>query len=84
LSDTKDRIKKVLNGLYVDNMPNITVKSKFKDDLGLDSLDEQEFIMDLEDEFNMLIYDKEALCFTTVQDVIDIINTKLTRRNSNE
>ena len=76
MSDTKDRLKKVLNDLYVEDMPNITVKSKFKDDLGLDSLDEQELIMDLEDEFDIIIYDEEALCFTTVQDVIDIVNTK--------
>jgi len=76
LSDTKDRLKKLFNDLYIDDMPNITVKSKLKDDLGLDSLDEQEFIMDLEDEFDVIIYDEEALCFATVQDVIDVVNTK--------
>ena len=77
MSDTKDRIKKVLNGLYVDNMPNITVKSKFKDDLGLDSLDEQEFIMDLEDEFTIEISDMEAADIVTVEQATTFITERL-------
>ncbi|GAB6431188.1 acyl carrier protein [Bacillus cereus] len=48
----------------------ITMESNFKDDLGADSLDIVEFVMQLEDEFDVEIPDEEAENLTTVGDVV--------------
>ena len=43
------------------------------DDLGADSLDIVELIMDFEDEFDMEISDEDVEKIKTVQDIIDYI-----------
>ncbi|KZD66031.1 acyl carrier protein [Bacillus cereus] len=48
----------------------INMESNFKDDLGADSLDIVEFVMQLEDEFDVEIPDEEAENLTTVGDVV--------------
>lgn len=47
--------------------------ASFKDDLGADSLDVVELVMELEDKFDMEISDEEAEKITTVQEVVDYI-----------
>ena len=49
--------------------------ASFKDDLGADSLDVVELVMELEDEFDMEISDEEAEKISTVQEVIDYIES---------
>ncbi|MBE3594292.1 MAG: acyl carrier protein [Candidatus Carbobacillus altaicus] len=51
----------------------ITPEASFKDDLGADSLDLVELVMELEDEFDMEISDEDAEKINTVQDVLDYI-----------
>lgn len=45
-------------------------------DIDVDSLDQVEMIMAIEDEFNIKIPDAEVRKITTVQDILDIIRTK--------
>lgn len=45
-------------------------ESHFRDDLGTDSLDDIELIMELEDRFDVSIQDEEAERFLTVGDVL--------------
>lgn len=53
---------------------NITLDSNLKNDLGLDSLDTIDLIMDLENKYNISIYDDNAIDQTfTIKDVIDLI-----------
>lgn len=47
--------------------------SNLKDDLGADSLDAVEIIMDIEDEFNIQIDDTEAENIKTVGDIVKYI-----------
>ncbi len=47
--------------------------SNLKDDLGADSLDAVEIIMDIEDEFNIQIDDSEAENIKTVGDIVKYI-----------
>jgi acyl carrier protein len=66
------------------NYPNIKPEST-ADDLGLDSLDLFELIMDIEDEFNIEISDDDIGKLKTFQDLVDfiplgIIERKLDRR----
>ena len=48
----------------------ITLDSKFMDDLGMDSLDTVECVMDLEAEFDIDIPDTEAAEWRTVGDAV--------------
>ena len=47
--------------------------ASFVDDLGADSLDLVELIMDMEEEFDVEIPDEEAEKITTVQNAIDFV-----------
>ncbi|API92094.1 hypothetical protein J32TS6_25200 [Virgibacillus pantothenticus] len=55
----------------------ITELTEFKEDLGLDSLDLVELIMELEEEFDITIEDEDASKFTTVNDALSHINDLL-------
>ena len=59
------------------NESKITKEAKFVDDLGADSLDTVEIIMDFEEEFDVEIPDEDAENLTTVQLALDYINSKL-------
>ncbi|HJK86740.1 MAG TPA: acyl carrier protein [Candidatus Megaira endosymbiont of Nemacystus decipiens] len=52
---------------------DISLDSKFIDDLGADSLDQVEFTMAIEEEFDCTIPDEEAAKIVTVSDAIDVI-----------
>ena len=51
----------------------VTPSASFKNDLGADSLDTVELIMEFEKEFNITIPDDVAEKISTVQDAIDYI-----------
>ncbi len=49
--------------------------SRFVEDLGADSLDLVDLVMELEDEFSIQINDSETGKFKTIDDVVSFINT---------
>jgi acyl carrier protein len=51
----------------------ITLSSSFADDLGIDSLDDVELVMELEEEFDLVIQDEDAEKIITVADAIRYI-----------
>ena len=53
----------------------INTDARFVEDLGADSLDTVELIMQLEEEFNLEIPDEEAEKLTTVGSVVDYIDS---------
>ena len=55
----------------------ITMEAKFIDDLGADSLDTVELIMQFEEEFGIEIPDEEAENLLSVGQAIDFISNKL-------
>lgn len=57
--------------------PSITTESRIEQDLGADSLDSVEIIMELEDVFDLSIPDDEAEKLTTVQEIIDYIESNI-------
>ena len=73
MSDTSDRVKKiVVEHLGVDeNIVNDT--ASFIDDLGADSLDTVELVMAFEEEFEIEIPDDAAEKIQTIKDAIDFI-----------
>ncbi|WLF78215.1 mitochondrial acyl carrier protein [Lodderomyces elongisporus] len=74
--DAKERIIELLEGfdkVEPEKAKTITESSSFVQDLGLDSLDVVEVVMELEHEFNIQIPDNEADSIKTVGQAIDYI-----------
>ncbi|HEX8642731.1 MAG TPA: acyl carrier protein [Allosphingosinicella sp.] len=73
MSETADRVKKiVVEHLGVEG-DKVTEDASFIDDLGADSLDIVELVMAFEEEFSVEIPDDAAEKITTVKDAIDYI-----------
>ena len=74
MSETADRVTKiVVEHLGVD-ADKVTVESSFIDDLGADSLDIVELVMAFEEEFGVEIPDDAAEKIGTVSDAIKFID----------
>ena len=73
MSDIATRVKKIIvDKLGVDEA-EVTSAASFTNDLGADSLDTVELIMEFEKEFNISIPDEAAEKITTVGDAISYI-----------
>ncbi|KDN57463.1 MAG: acyl carrier protein [Exiguobacterium sp.] len=59
------------------DVAEVTADKSFKDDLGADSLEVMEMVMDLEDKFDITIEDEDAEKLATVGDVVAYIETKV-------
>jgi acyl carrier protein len=67
------RLKKICAEVLKVNEGAIVPESRFKEDLGADSLDTISLLMALEDEFKSAIPDEEAVTLLTVKDVVAFI-----------
>ena len=73
MSDTAERVKKiVVEHLGVD-ADKVTEQASFIDDLGADSLDTVELVMALEEEFGIEIPDEDAEKITRVKEAVEYI-----------
>lgn len=71
--NTIDKVKEIIAeqlGLEADE---ITADAKVKDDLGADSLDMVELVMELEEAFGLKIAEEEMQQILTVQDIANYI-----------
>ncbi len=72
-----DKVK----GIIVDKLgvepSEVTEKANFTNDLGADSLDTVELLMEFEKEFGIKIPDEETNSIATVKDAIDKVSEKL-------
>ncbi len=70
MADIASRVKKIIiDKLGVDET-EVTPEASFTNDLGADSLDTVELIMEFEKEFNISIPDEQAESITTVGEAI--------------
>ncbi len=77
MSQNFEKIKEIIiDKLGVDEN-KISEDAKFIDDLGADSLDTVELIMQFEEEFDIEISDEDAEKLNTVGSSVDYINEKL-------
>ncbi|WP_066365045.1 acyl carrier protein [Neobacillus fumarioli] len=75
MAEVLERVTKIIvDRLGVDES-QVTLDASFKDDLGADSLDVVELVMELEDEFDMEISDEDAEKISTVGDAVNYINS---------
>lgn len=75
-NDIEEKVKSIIvEKLGVDES-DVTTDASFTNDLGADSLDTVELIMEFEKEFDLTIPDEEAEEIATVGDAIDYLEEK--------
>ena len=77
MSDTFNKIKDIVVDKLGVEESKVTSKAKFIDDLGADSLDTVELIMQFEDDFNIEIPDEDAEKILSVGQAEDYISTRI-------
>lgn len=73
MSDTFERVKKVIVDQLSVQESEVTPEANFTTDLGADSLDTVELVMAFEEEFGVEIPDEEAEKIIKVQDAVSFI-----------
>jgi len=73
MSDIASRVKAIIIDKLGVEESEVTLEASFTDDLGADSLDTVELIMEFEKEFNIAIPDDKAETIATVGDAVSYI-----------
>jgi len=77
---TREEISKIVKDIIVAKLgvsgSEVVEDASFVDDLGADSLDTVELVMDFEEKFGLEIPDEDAEKIRTVKDAIDYIEKK--------
>ncbi|RST75459.1 acyl carrier protein [Siminovitchia acidinfaciens] len=75
MADVQERVTKIIVDRLGVEESKVEMESSFRDDLGADSLDVVELVMELEDEFDMEISDEDAEKIATVGDAVNYIKS---------
>jgi acyl carrier protein len=73
MSNIEERVKKVVMKQLSVKEEQVTLNAAFVEDLGADSLDQVELVMELENEFEVEIPDEEAAKITNVKQAIEYV-----------
>lgn len=73
MSDIATRVRSIITDKLSVEESEVTPEASFTNDLGADSLDTVELIMEFEKEFNIAIPDEQAEKISTVGDAITYI-----------
>ena len=77
MSENLNKIKEIIADKLGVNETQITLEAKFIDDLGADSLDTVELIMQFEEDFGIEIPDEDAEKILSVQEALDYISKQV-------
>ncbi len=77
MADVLERVTKIIVDRLGVEETEVIPAASFKEDLGADSLDVVELVMQLEDEFEMEISDEDAEKIATVGDAVTYIESHL-------
>lgn len=83
-ADVEAKVKAIIYDKLRKDEKEITPQSSFKNDLGTDSLDMVELVMEFEKEFNIVIPDDDAINITTVGEAIEYISRNIELRTVSE
>lgn len=75
MSDIEQKVKEIIVDKLTVDENEVTPTAEFSKDLGADSLDTVELIMEFEKEFGITIPDEDAEKITTVGDAISYIES---------
>jgi acyl carrier protein len=73
MSATADKVRRIIIDKLNVETKKVTDNARFIDDLGADSLDTVELVMQFEEEFNVVISDDDQTKILTVGDAISFI-----------
>jgi len=76
-SEILSKVKKIVSDKLGVEESKVTESAKLIDDLGADSLDLVDLVMDLESEFGVKVDDADLERISTIKDVVDYIEKKL-------
>lgn len=76
MAEVLEQVTKIIVDRLGVEESQVTLEASFKDDLGADSLDVVELVMELEDQFDMEISDEDAEKIATVGDAVNYIKSK--------
>jgi acyl carrier protein len=82
VATTEERIIQIVCDNLGVSKEQVTRNTSFQEDIGADSLDIVELVMELEEEFEITIPDEEAEKIKTVGQAIDYIEAKLKEKGS--
>lgn len=77
MSNIDDRARQIVANVLNLEMEQVSLESSFQEDLGADSLEVVEVIVELEKEFSIDIPDERAERILTVQNAVDSVNEML-------
>ena len=77
MADNTDKVREIIVRELGVEREKLTDDASFIDDLGADSLDIVELVMEFEKEFNIDIPDEEAEKLRTVGDAVAYLNSKV-------
>jgi acyl carrier protein len=76
MADVEKKVKEIIVSKLGVDEAQITPEASFTNDLGADSLDTVELVMEFEKAFNVQIPDEDAEKISTVGDAINYLKTK--------
>ena len=77
MADHSDKVKDIIEKELGVEREKLTTEASFIEDLGADSLDIVELVMEFEKEFNIDIPDEDAERLRTVGDALQYLNEKV-------
>jgi acyl carrier protein len=77
MSEIADRVREIIAEQLMVDLEEVTDEASFVNDLGADSLDTVELIMEFEDEFGIEIPDESAEAIGTVGEAITYIEGRV-------
>jgi acyl carrier protein len=77
MADVEKKVKEIIVSKLGVDEAQITHEASFTNDLGADSLDTVELVMEFEKAFNIQIPDEDAEKISTVGDAINYLSSKL-------
>jgi acyl carrier protein len=80
MSDVSDKVRTIICDQLMVDQEEITDESSFVEDLGADSLDTVELIMEFEDEFGIEISDEQAEKISTVGQAVAYLEKLLAEK----
>jgi acyl carrier protein len=80
VTSTEDRVVEIVCENLGVSREQVTRSTSFSEDVGADSLDVVELVMELEEEFEITIPDEQAEKIRTVGEAVDYIERELAKR----
>ncbi len=77
MASIQEKVYEIIQKKLSVNLEQITPEASFTEDLGADSLDTVELVMDLEEQFNITIPEEDQEKLRTVQDAVSYLESHL-------